>query len=96
MPKLGHSSKPCQIQGPTHKMFVSHKYIHSNENSVMHSVFSYFALLLFQTNLSVHYGVVDSSSPSQKKVFGSDTTTKVVGSVINPHGFSKEGKTKRE
>ena len=63
------------------------------ETCVMHSVFSYFALLFFQTNLSVHHGVVDSSSPSQKKVFGSDTTTKVVGSVINPHGFSKEGKT---
>ena len=33
MPKVGHSSKPCQIQGPIHKMFVSHKYIHSIKSS---------------------------------------------------------------
>ena len=43
-----------------------------------------------QTNASVQ-SVNDSDSPSPKKIFGDDST-KVVGSVINPNGFPKEGK----
>ena len=43
-----------------------------------------------QINASVQ-SVNDSDSPSPKKIFGDDST-KVVGSVINPNGFPKEGK----